>query len=293
MSLKCSVLGHRFDETSVERERHEEGTEVIITITEVESCSRCGESRIVSENKEVTTMETPDDADTPGAATADAPGDGDRDEDDGAAESADVPERGDDAEIIDAGSEPESTAQATARTETAIPDAEEGTAEDDDGVIVDSGDSASGAAAPDDADSPTGSPDPDDTGAAERGSDGSAREPGSWPDEPESDPGRPEEAADWPGDDARSSDDTVTAGADGGSIEWPDDGDREDAGVAPEGPDLEPVEGPTVTAPEGMFKCSECGFTTEVEASSLRAGDFCPECHRGTLVQESDTPSPD
>jgi hypothetical protein len=38
-----------------------------------------------------------------------------------------------------------------------------------------------------------------------------------------------------------------------------------------------------LTVPEGEFHCSECGFSTAVESSSLREGDFCPECHRGAL----------
>ena len=62
MSLKCSILGHRFDETAVERDRQEDGSEVVITITELETCTRCGETRVVSENKEVRTLETPEDA---------------------------------------------------------------------------------------------------------------------------------------------------------------------------------------------------------------------------------------
>ena len=47
--------------------------------------------------------------------------------------------------------------------------------------------------------------------------------------------------------------------------------------------DVEPASESAVTVPEGQFLCPECGFTTEVEATSLRAGDFCPECHTGTL----------
>ncbi|MFW6018859.1 MAG: DUF7093 family protein, partial [Halapricum sp.] len=61
MSLKCSIFGHSFEESTVEREREEQGSEVVITIREVQTCTRCGERRVVSENKEVTTLETPDD----------------------------------------------------------------------------------------------------------------------------------------------------------------------------------------------------------------------------------------
>jgi Zn finger protein HypA/HybF involved in hydrogenase expression len=43
-----------------------------------------------------------------------------------------------------------------------------------------------------------------------------------------------------------------------------------------------------VTVPEGSFRCPECDFSTDVESSSLRAGDFCPECHRGSLEHHAD-----
>lgn len=55
MGLKC-LLGHDFTEPEVEREREEDGDEVITTVTEVKTCARCGETQIVSENTEVTTM---------------------------------------------------------------------------------------------------------------------------------------------------------------------------------------------------------------------------------------------
>ncbi len=56
MGLRC-LLGHDFDEPEVEREREEGDSEVVTTVREVKTCSRCGETQIVSENTEVTTME--------------------------------------------------------------------------------------------------------------------------------------------------------------------------------------------------------------------------------------------
>lgn len=53
MGLRC-LLGHDFSEPRTERDREVRGDEVITTITEVKECSRCGETRVVSENKEVT-----------------------------------------------------------------------------------------------------------------------------------------------------------------------------------------------------------------------------------------------
>lgn len=83
MGLKCTLLGHSFDETDVEREREERGSEVVTIVQEVERCSRCGTTRVVSENKEVTSIVDPDEVGVdeeptertaPGNATADAGG---------------------------------------------------------------------------------------------------------------------------------------------------------------------------------------------------------------------------
>ncbi|MBP1921751.1 hypothetical protein J2751_000748 [Halorubrum alkaliphilum] len=56
MGLRC-LLGHDFTEPEIEREREEEGEEVVTTVREVKTCARCGETQIVSENTEVTTIE--------------------------------------------------------------------------------------------------------------------------------------------------------------------------------------------------------------------------------------------
>jgi len=61
MGLTCSLLGHAFEETDVERDREEQGSEVVTIVREVETCRRCGERRTVSENKEVTAIVEPDD----------------------------------------------------------------------------------------------------------------------------------------------------------------------------------------------------------------------------------------
>ena len=55
MGLKC-LLGHDYSAPEIERERVEDGDEVVTTLREVQTCTRCGETRVVSENTEVTTM---------------------------------------------------------------------------------------------------------------------------------------------------------------------------------------------------------------------------------------------
>jgi DNA-directed RNA polymerase subunit RPC12/RpoP len=54
-----------------------------------------------------------------------------------------------------------------------------------------------------------------------------------------------------------------------------------------ESPEQPSEPGAGLTVPEGEFHCTECGFSTTVESSSLREGDFCPECHRGALEHQS------
>lgn len=61
MTLRCSLLGHRFEEATVERERAERGEEVVTVSREVEVCSRCDAERVISENTEITTVESPED----------------------------------------------------------------------------------------------------------------------------------------------------------------------------------------------------------------------------------------
>ncbi|MFC7097823.1 DUF7093 family protein [Halobaculum marinum] len=55
MGLRC-LLGHDFTEPRTERDREERGDEVVVSITEVKECKRCGETRVVSESKEVTSL---------------------------------------------------------------------------------------------------------------------------------------------------------------------------------------------------------------------------------------------
>jgi DNA-directed RNA polymerase subunit RPC12/RpoP len=53
MGLQCSLLGHAFEDAGVERERKEQGSEVVTTEREIERCRRCGTERVVSESTEV------------------------------------------------------------------------------------------------------------------------------------------------------------------------------------------------------------------------------------------------
>ena len=261
MGLKCSVIGHKYGETAVERDRQEQGSEVVITIREEETCQRCGKTRVVSENKEVTSIETPSDiagdmidedgddeaaADEPTeqATTVeepDEPGVEERENGTDGTESAieQVDPDADDAEIIDAeggsetaGGDDELDDPSTVESVTDTEDAEPATdPEEDDGVIIDADEAEDNGGVDDD------------------------REPGQWPEEPGDD-----------GDD------------------WAPETGAEESAESDDSPDVEPFGANAVTVPNGEFRCPECDFTTDVASSSLRAGDFCPECHKGALI---------
>jgi len=285
MSIKCSLFGHSFDESTVEREREEQGSEVVITIREVQTCTRCGETRVVSENKEVTTLETPDDIDATPPDGADA-------------ETSDSsqPET---AEIVgsesDGDSSPPETGSASAgMTDDTTTDQSSDTVETDPSteatespptnVAQDSGSSASSTSDIDDEPPVT-----DDAEILDDDSDAPDRAPGEWPqetDEPESQPDADiltEAEPDSDESDQTDAEFVVDEDSQTQTNEWPSE-DEIDAASEPES-----VGPGAVTAPDGSYVCRECGFSTLVEESSLREGDFCPECHRGTLVHVQDT----
>jgi len=70
MGLKCSILGHSFEPADFEREREEQGSEVVTVVREIERCVRCGEQRVVSESTEVTAVVDEADVDLEGGDAA-------------------------------------------------------------------------------------------------------------------------------------------------------------------------------------------------------------------------------
>ncbi len=258
MSLKCSVFGHSFGDATVDREREEDGSEVVITIREVETCGRCGEQRVVSENKEVTTLETPDAEevapDQPDATAPDPAESAAAETVAGSARADDVSDATD-AEILDDGDDADESTGTIDSDEPVVPDAETGQPAAE--PVADVADDAP--PAPDEETDPA-----TDDGVIledDDGTDEPERQPGEWPEEPDDD------GPDWEPPTFEEESDME-----------PGSGER---------PDVEPT-GTAVTVPEGTFHCPECGFSTAVEASSLREGDFCPECHTGTLDHKAD-----
>jgi hypothetical protein len=304
MGLRC-LLGHDYANREVEREREERGNEVVVTYRTVETCERCGERRIVSENKEVRPVRNPgeegvttglgDDGgvtpDPDETATEPDPGDVDA----GTAEPE--PELEAEPEDVGAGAgtaepEPELEPDPDANSETGGLDDPDETV--DDAIILDD------------------SPDESTNG----------RGHGEWPDE------NAEPAAESADADVEALDDTVDDGATvvSGNEGWPDpegedegfdaepsDGEATDVsfggGLAPEGADeaangeagaaaaggavagkqfvtaeeVEPVSEDEDDATE--FFCPNCGFARVTGGSSMRAGDICPECYDGYIAE--------
>lgn len=242
MTIKCSVFGHRFGEVEVTREREERGSEVVTTITETETCERCGETRVVSENTEVTTLETPSDI------VAEAADDDEADAGDaGDAPTPEEPDAPTPEGLINEAESPSPAAATPAGDSAQTGHGQFGRqdpAGEDDAVILDE-------TADDDEDEP----------------DGESREPGEWPDQTEA-----EDVDEGWVPDMTSMTETGTEGL---------------PSIESEQPDIEQT-GEAVSVPQGEFHCPECGFTTAVESSSLRRGDFCPECHRGALEHHSE-----
>lgn len=284
MSLKCSIFGHAFDDATVEREREEQGSEVVITIREVQTCARCGETRVVSENKEVTTLETPDDIGAP-PAEEDEPAivDAEPDADVESEPDADGPptEEPVDKTPTEEPVDETPTEEPVNETPTEEPINETPAAETE----------AEAESASDEAGAPEEPPVTDDAEILDDDGDEEAeRKPGQWPQEAdeEDDPDADEQF-----------DYTEDSGIDESKTdaEFIDDAEPEEPTTQPqtnEWPSEDEIDaasesesaGPgAVTVPNGSFVCEECGFSTPAEQSSLREGDFCPECYRGTLVQ--------
>lgn len=238
MGLKCSFLGHSFEDAGVERDREEQGSEVVTVVKELEQCRRCGEERVVSESTEVTTVVDPDEVDAAVDEGATAGGTGgfggavDRGMDDGGDH--------DGAETLEEGPEPADDGAAEAASEAAA--AVDELAEDPDEAFE--------------------ARDPEEEDAEILTDDDAERDPGEWPDEHDADDGRAADSLDDAPD---------VSGSDAGAPA----ADAEERAERGDGIDEDSLSG--ITVPEGRIVCPECGFEVDAE-SSYRDGDPCPKC---------------
>lgn len=356
MGLTCSLLGHDYGEPEVVRSREEQGNEVVETVSEVKTCTRCGNEQIVSENTEVRSIREPEevgiDEDTtrPGESTAETTdgATGEVDHATGAVDDSASEGERTDAESIDdqrieadtdwpdptndgsatadTGSESASTPDAgaaAAETTNAATESEgfaDGefeppqSAEEDDGIILEEttaeeagNEQWSSPAGTDDESNEIANADADVDGEYAGGED-------AWPDAAGVDEGY--DAA----NPADESDDTDAGVSFGGSLtpsrtedttravededaELLGSDGSETADQSAETADANAGEGAQAAAaanetasgedaaegtgggqqPDEILVCQECGHEASPERLSLRAGDICPDCHRGYL----------
>lgn len=262
MSLRCSLLGHEYGESEIERDREERGDEVVLSVTELERCIRCGNARIISENTEVT-QRSPlrgDDAHEPASEPASEP----------------------DSRGSFSGANAASSSTAEARSDAGF-----------------GGDRSAYSESDADADADAGGAELLET---DEGDDRPSRESGSWPDhDGGSAAGASREWPSLEGDDegfdASVPDGESTTVEFGGGLtpqadqgaeileaeSTRDEGDdgvefvRSEASLAPERP-VE-IEGET------ELYCPGCDASDLDDRESLRAGDICPVCRRGYLAE--------
>ncbi|MGM0448466.1 MAG: DUF7093 family protein [Methanobacteriota archaeon] len=268
MGLRC-LLGHDFGEPELQREREEEGDEVVTTVKEVKTCARCGETQIVSENTEVTTMEQLADE-----AAAKAAGGGD----------------------AGAGATPEGGPASGTAEGTAGPDAAAGRAEAGDGASADEGvtlDEEPGAGS-DDAviidDGPAGDAEPETAGTGPSADDiGTSPDAADRPDTTDEDAevldaGAESASASSPAADAApesaSSDETDAEGDDGVILdEETADADERNRGAWPSVDEADDdADGPTAWPDHGE---EDEGFSAEIgeggDAGVEFGGGLTPE----------------
>lgn len=238
MGVTCSLLGHAFEEADTERERTEQGSEAITVVREIEECRRCGERRVTSESKEVTSIVDPSDV---------------------TVDDATDPEPKSPAADTDPESEPPAA------------DVEPGPGGDEPPLDSDPATDPGFASGEDD--EPPADPSEEDAeildGEPTETPESSMRDPGQWPEE--TDQFDPDALTD-----GEATGESASAASTEGSPQSKSSGES-DADT-----DTEPEPAATGIL-DGEYVCPECGFSEQMDASSLRDGDACPACHQGYL----------
>jgi ssDNA-binding Zn-finger/Zn-ribbon topoisomerase 1 len=188
MGIRCSLLGHDYGESFVERDREERGNEVVVTERELQECQRCGAEKVTSENTEVRSLDP--EPDVGGASdTPDVPTENDAGADAAGGETA-----------SEAGGASDETDDSFTSATEVIEQAENGTVDDDadedgdDAVILDSeaddetpgsdqwDEPADPEVDPEEPETPTPDPEEEDVEFVESGPSDTASDPAEDPD---------------------------------------------------------------------------------------------------------------
>ncbi|WP_396610779.1 hypothetical protein ACH9L7_11150 [Haloferax sp. S1W] len=313
MGLTCRLLGHSYGEPETEREREERGDEVVVSIREVQVCSRCGDEQVISENKEVTAIRTPEEVgmteaevETAAAGFEPATPEPTTAADDSPIETAPDPETEAQTEAEpEPKPEPEPAQSASATSEETAEERNDQLNEPpvtDDAIILDDDDDEAGRDRtqwPDEVDEmDTEDPVPEstdddaefiDADAAATGQRESSsaerqtRERGAWPQQEGEDHGwdaQPDDgepmSVSFSGGLRPEANGSVAPNSNDEFVEASDDEfvRAEESNLGSETPD-EAVE----------YYCPNCGHSRGASASSMRAGDICPECRKGYIAE--------
>jgi hypothetical protein len=307
MGLRC-LLGHDFGDPEIEREREEEGEEMVITVREVKTCTRCGQTQVISENKEVTSIRPVTEESGLGDETSDGADTSDAEPESVSAEASDSSwsEPGahpavDDAE---AGAEAATAAESSFDDDSFEPPQ---SAEEDDGVILEDDDEKPVERQPGEW------PDADDVGHdgdrmptleevegeldadAETAADADAGDSSPWPEQQGEDEGF---AAEPHEDDTgvevdfgnklapELDDDAPEKGYDaefiGNATDEAADGDTGSSGGFTR---VETLSREDAAELPTEYYCPACEMTRPADHSSMRAGDICPECKHGYITE--------
>lgn len=325
MGLRCSLLGHDYGESTTEREREEQGGEVVVEVRDLRICARCGAEKVLSENTEVRTLEAGVERGDTDAAVSDQPPEADTEQSSLEATEGYIEEVDETTDVAGAAGADE-TAGSTGTPAEHAPSAEE-----DDAVIIedepdqerDRGqwpDEAQQEALTDTVDETDAEPSPwpehegedegfdakpsagDDAGVEFGGSlTPEAAEPGEADDEGyvEAPPSEPDPSGGGSTDGTTSADSFKQRGSPPPSQPSRGEAAATSTGEAGGERSGEPAVGDTgftsagpVNPPTGstddvdtVLVCPECGFERTAARASLRAGDICPECRRGYLAE--------
>lgn len=262
MGLRC-LIGHEYGDAQTERDRRQQGSEVVVTVREFRECTRCGHRRIISENKEITADRGP-----PLEPTAEPTVD--------AEWSASADRVG-----PDAADEPVGAVTAGG---VGFDEDEQLTAEEDDGVILEDESEEPGRGY-------------GQWPEADLGDDEPSGDYAAWPDAEAPAPETDSEAeADTVEPTAAEADSEASGATDPAAVDpdesaevLTDDGDEPTRKPSSAATDQSPADSkPPQPSPDPMdieLVCPDCESTWPSMNVSLRRGDICPECRTGYLEE--------
>lgn len=309
MGLRC-LIGHDFGEPQIERDRDEQGDEVVVSIREFKECARCGHRRTVSENKEITSLAPsepdsdpdPDPNDSVSTASTgpveDSFDDVSAEEDDGVIledepdeepsrghgewPAADIEEDTVGGPAVTSNGEVDASGEPSGGSGSEDPSTGSASLKASDEVVAHAGPEPTGS---DDTHASTA----DETGSSADQLDEDDAGERAWPEVDEAaDEGYEAEASDGETPPDAFVDDYSTR-----TEETADSGDVLETAPTVDGSGIESRSpGPTpghqqreTPGVETEFVCPSCDHTLASAGSSLRPGDICPECGKGYLTE--------